>query len=85
MTGPGPKGPGGRSFPQLGVPFLEIPLVRTNSILGSKLGSPYFGKLPYMFRHIRYMSAYPGISLIPLVGDLSQWFILYFPSRLVPR
>ena len=34
------------SFPKLGVPF-GGPYNRDYSILGSKLGSPYFGKLPY--------------------------------------
>ena len=34
-------------FPKLGVIF-EAPHNKDYSILGSILGSPYFGKLPYM-------------------------------------
>ena len=35
-----------RGFPKLGVPFLGGPHNKDYSILGSILGSPYFGKLP---------------------------------------
>ena len=35
-------------FPKLGVPFLGDPHNKDYSILGSILGSPYFGKLPYI-------------------------------------
>ena len=33
-------------FPKLGVPFWG-PYNKDYSILGSRMGSPYFGKLPY--------------------------------------
>ena len=35
-------------FPKLGVPFLGVPIIRTIVFWGSTLGSPYFGKLPYV-------------------------------------
>ena len=35
-------------FPNLGVPFFGGPHIRDPSILGSILGFPYFGKLPYV-------------------------------------
>ena len=34
-------------FPQIRGTFLGIPIIRIIGILGSILGSPYFGKLPY--------------------------------------
>ena len=40
---------GGGGFPKLGVPFLG-PQNKDYSILGSMLGSPYLGKLPYGLR-----------------------------------
>ena len=94
MTGPGPKGPGGRAvglayccvpyamatatiweFPTIGGTILEIPLVRTIVFWGLNWVPPILGNY-----HIcsdssdisRYIAVYPGISLIPLVGDLSQ-------------
>ena len=33
-------------FPQLGVPFWVVLIIRIYNILGSILGSPYVGKLP---------------------------------------
>ena len=35
-------------FPKLGVPFLGTPHNKDYSILGSILGSPYIGKLPFV-------------------------------------
>ena len=37
-------------FPQIRGTFLgvRVPIMRNNNILGSILGSPYFGKLPYL-------------------------------------
>ena len=35
-------------FPKLGVPFWGGPFIKDDSILGSMLGSPSFGKLPYI-------------------------------------
>ena len=34
-------------FPKIRGTLLGVPIIRTYSILGSTLGSPYFGKLPY--------------------------------------
>ena len=43
------SGLGSRGFPKLGVPFWGVRIMRiiVLSILGSILGFPYFGKLPY--------------------------------------
>ena len=50
-------------FPKLGVPFWG-PYDKGYSILGSILGSPYFGKLPNGYRHhLAVYLTYPLPSL----------------------
>ena len=57
-----PKMYGG--FPKLGVPFWGVPIIRT-SILGSILGYPNIGKLPYSYQGPKSIQVDPA--------DLQVW------------
>ena len=48
-------------FPKLGVPFSKGPNNEDYSILGSVLGSPYFGKLPYI--HVQCTSYFARVEI----------------------
>ena len=40
-------------FPKIKGTLLGVPIIRTLAFLGSILGSPYFGKLPYELQFLR--------------------------------
>ena len=66
-------------FPKLGVPF-GGPHNKDYGILGSILGSPYFGKLPYMFIYI-----YVRVILLYATRCFIAWVTRLSAERRLPR
>ena len=68
----------GGGVPKLGVPFLGSPKKKDYSILGSKLGSPYLGKLPYIHIYIYiYMYTYTYICSHRVCVYIDMYIYIY--------